>query len=151
MRYAIAKALVYSLTNDEYIQTLSFQEQDFIIQKILSDVKGRMLEDIILYERTRIKTEDELVFKYIDSMGGEYDMVVYNRKENSYQLYEVKHSSVVSFENQTKYLNNKKMFERLTKGNGTLKSKIVLYTGNIQKVKDVQYIDAAAYLNSDFI
>ncbi len=151
MRYAIAKALVYSLTNDEYIQTLSFQEQDFIIQKILSDVKGRMLEDIILYEKTRIKTEDELVFKYIDSMGGEYDMVVYNRKENSYQLYEVKHSSVVSFENQTKYLNNKKMFERLTKGNGTLKSKIVLYTGNIQKVKDVQYIDAAAYLNSDFI
>ena len=146
MRYSIAKALVYSLTNDAYIQSLTIQEQDFIIKKILSDVKGRMLEDIILYEATRKKTEDELVFKYIDDMGGEYDMVIYNYKENSYALYEIKHSSVVSFDNQTKYLNDKKMFERLSRGDGVLKSKNVLYTGDIQKVKDVNYMDASRYL-----
>lgn len=39
MRYSIAKALVYSLMQDEYFKSISTQDKDYIILKILDDVK----------------------------------------------------------------------------------------------------------------
>ena len=53
MRYAIAKALVYSLMQDAYFNSVSEQDRAYIIEKILNDVKGRMLEDIVLLETVK--------------------------------------------------------------------------------------------------
>ena len=75
MRYAIAKALIYSLMQDEYFRSVSELDKEYIVSKILDDVKGRMLEDIVLLETFKAATGNEEVFKFKFDNGGEYDMV----------------------------------------------------------------------------
>ena len=80
MRYAIAKALVHSLMQDEYFRSLSEEDKEYIASKILDDVKGRMLEDIVLLEVSKAVDKTQQVFKFKFDTGGEYDMVIYDKK-----------------------------------------------------------------------
>lgn len=48
MRYCQAQALVYSLKKDELFSGLKEEEKDYVCGKILNEVKGRMLEEIVL-------------------------------------------------------------------------------------------------------
>ena len=146
MRYSIAKALVYALKKDDYIKSLSASEQNYIVDKILSDVKGRMLEDIVLLERTRNKKEEEDVYKYVAYNEGEYDMVVYNAKTDKYELYEIKHTENINVEQQARYLNSEKLFEKMSRGYGSIDEKCVLYRGNSTRKGDIAYVDVKNYL-----
>ena len=150
MRYSIAKALVYSLMQDAYFSKLSEGNKDVIINKILNDVKGRMLEDIVLLESTYRKKKDEVVFKYVDNhLHAECDMVKYNRRTNSFVIYEVKHSNKIDAENQAKHLNNKDFLLSLSKKYGVLKKKCILYKGKVAKeVGTVTYLNVEHYLRS---
>ena len=53
MRYCQAQALVHSLMRDGLIQTLSEREKDMVTGRILEEVRGRMLEDIVLLETAK--------------------------------------------------------------------------------------------------
>lgn len=53
MRFAIAKALIHSLMQDEYFASRPESDKTHIAEKILEDVKGRMMEDIILLETSK--------------------------------------------------------------------------------------------------
>lgn len=44
MRYSQAKELVQSLLEDGEFQELSINERNAVIERILSDIKGRMME-----------------------------------------------------------------------------------------------------------
>ena len=50
LRYAQADALIQSLLLDETFSDLSLQERKFVTERILSEIKGRMMEDIVLLE-----------------------------------------------------------------------------------------------------
>lgn len=50
MRYAQAEFLINSLVEDEVFQELSMNEQSKTIERILNEIKGRMMEDIVLLE-----------------------------------------------------------------------------------------------------
>lgn len=50
LRYCQAQALVYSLVQDRAFQTFSEREKELAAQCILEEVRGRMLEDIVLLE-----------------------------------------------------------------------------------------------------
>ena len=95
MRYSIAKALVYSLKQDAYFQSVSELDQEYIIAKILDDVKGRMLEDIVLLETYKAAPRSQLVFKFKFDVRGEYDMVIYDKNTNTCRVYEVKYSDTL--------------------------------------------------------
>lgn len=144
MRYSIAKALVYSLMNDEYFSTISEIDKEYIATKILDDVKGRMLEDIVLFE-TKKATSNEDVFKYKFDGGGEYDMVIYNRQNNTCRIYEVKHSNEVAAR-QRRYLEDAQKCEMIEKIYGRITGKYVLYRGENVVVGDVQYKNVEEYL-----
>ena len=146
MRYSITKALVYSLQNDAYIQSLSPAEQSYIFEKIMSDVKGRMLEDIVLLERTRNKKPNEMVFKYITFDKGEYDMVVYDYDTNSFELYEIKHTKTEAIDYQAKNLNNTELFKQLSKGVGEIKDRCILYRGDHLEKKGISFMSVEYYL-----
>ncbi|MBQ7049886.1 MAG: AAA family ATPase, partial [Firmicutes bacterium] len=103
MRYAIAKALVHSLMQDEYFRSLSEEDKEYIASKILDDVKGRMLEDIVLLEVSKAVDKTQQVFKFKFDTGGEYDMVIYDKKAHTCRIYEIKHSSEIN-EKQVRYL-----------------------------------------------
>lgn len=90
MRYSQAKELVQSLLEDGEFQELSIDERNAVIERILSDIKGRMMEDIVLLE-TKIANPKKQVFQ-LQFAVGEFDMVVADNANATCEIYEVKHS-----------------------------------------------------------
>lgn len=145
MRYAISKALVYSLMQDTYFQFISEKDKEYIIDKILNDVKGRMLEDIVLLEKDKSSQKNEEVFKFKFDNGGEYDMVIYNRETNTCRIYEIKHSLEIN-EKQTRHLKDIDKCKLVENRFGKIVGKYVLYRGQNKIVDDIKYLNLEQYL-----
>ena len=145
MRYAIAKALVYSLLQDNYFCSVSERNKDYIISKILEDVKGRMLEDIVMLETHKTVSRCQDVFKYKFDNGGEYDMVIYDRSRHTCRIYEIKHSTEVA-ERQLRYLKDDGMCSLIESRYGTIEGRYVLYRGEDRTIGDIQYLNVEKYL-----
>lgn len=144
MRYAIAKALVYSLMQDAYFGALPENDKSYIADKILDDVKGRMLEEIVLLETTKKLSSNKDVFKFIFDDGGEYDMVVYDKENHTCSLFEIKHSDQI-VKQQTRYLCDKSRLDLISSRFGEIKGRYVIYRGKTKIVDGIQYINAEEY------
>lgn len=144
MRYSIAKALVYSLLQDEYFNTLSEADKDYIIKKILEDVKGRMLEDIVLFETKKVLYKKD-VFKFKFNMGGEFDMVIYDRVNNTCEIYEIKHSKKI-VERQKRYLLDQEKCNIIEQLYGKITDKFILYRGDYIEDNGIKYCNVEDYL-----
>lgn len=145
MRYAIAKALVHSLMQDEYFRSLSEVDKEYIASKILDDVKGRMLEDIVLLEVSKAVDKTQQVFKFKFDTGGEYDMVIYDKKAHTCRIYEIKHSSEIN-EKQVRYLLDDEKCLILQAKFGPIVGKYVLYRGENADAFGVQYRNVEQFL-----
>lgn len=145
MRYSIAKALVYSLMQDEYFKTVSIEDKQYIIEKILNDVKGRMLEDIVLLEVKKTLPKDKEVFKFKFAMGGEFDMVIMNKDGSSSCAFEIKHSDKV-VNQQMRFLLDEEKCSLIESRCGKIKKKYVLYRGKTQQVGDILYKNVEEFL-----
>ena len=145
MRYSIAKALVYSLTQDEYFRSVSEINKRYITEKILDDVKGKMLEDIVLLETYKFSSRDEDVFKFKFDSGGEYDMVVYDKIKNTCCIYEIKHSTQTA-EKQVRYLIDNEKNQIVESKFGTITGRYVLYRGENITAYGVQYMNVEQFL-----
>ena len=53
MRYCQAQALVHSLKKDPVFSELSELEKNMVCERILEEVRGRMMEEIVLLETTK--------------------------------------------------------------------------------------------------
>lgn len=133
MRYSIAKALVYALMQDAYFLSLSKEDRDFISEKILEDVKGRMLEDIITLEFNKTQRK---AFKVCFVDGGEFDMVV--TYEDGVEIYEIKHSDKAIPE-QAHHLFDETKCAFVEHTFGKIKGKYVLYRGKSMELQGIQY------------
>lgn len=147
MRFAIAKALVYSLMQDEYFGTCPESDKTQIVEKILEDVKGRMMEDIVLLETSKASSNNEEVFKFKFEAGGEYDMVIYDRRSNTCRLYEVKHSDRIA-EPQAKYLRDDAKISVAEHRFGKVTGKYVIYRGKPAFDNGVKYLNVEEYLRN---
>ena len=145
MRYAISKALVYSLMQDEYFRSLSEVDKEYIASKILDDVKGRMLEDIVLLEVSKTASKNEEVFKFKFDTGGEYDMVIYDKKVHACRIYEIKHSGEMN-EKQVRYLLDDEKCQILQAKFGPIVGKYVLYRGENTDAFGVKYRNVEQFL-----
>jgi len=146
MRYSIAKALVYSLLQDGYFKTVPESDKNYIINKILEDVKGRMLEEIVLLEVKKASEKDKEVFKFKFDRGGEFDMVIFSRNENNCYIYEIKHSDKV-VEKQARYLLDNDKCKIIEKLYGKIIGKNVLYRGTDIKSGEINYINVERFLS----
>ena len=145
MRYAIAKALVYSLMQDAYFASVSEADKAYIIRKILDDVKGRMLEDIVLLEVCKAASGQIEAFKFKFDTGGEYDMVIYDREQQNCRIYEIKHSAEINAK-QTIHLRNEEKCRIIEHRFGPICGKFVLYRGKDAVVDGIQYQNVEAFL-----
>ncbi len=145
MRYSIAKALVYSLMQDNYFESISGEDKKYIINKILNDVKGKILEDIVLLETNKALARSQEVFKYKFATGGEFDMVIADKNELTCRIYEIKHSDKID-DKQTRFLLDKEKCDLIEFHFGKILEKTVLYKGKTQKVGAVQYKNVEEYL-----
>lgn len=50
-----------------------------------------MLEDIVLLEVNKAISKGKETFQYRFDLGGEFDMVIYDRDSHTCEIYEVKH------------------------------------------------------------
>ncbi|MCR4713224.1 MAG: AAA family ATPase [Treponemataceae bacterium] len=95
MRFCQAQALIYSLLKDPQIDGLDSETKDLIESKITEDVQGRMLEDIVMLETRKSFAkkwnEKRRAFK-LRFADGEFDMIIVNPENKSYEIYKVKHT-----------------------------------------------------------
>ena len=146
MRYAIAKALVYSLMQDAYFASISEADKAYITGKILDDVKGRMLEDIVLLEVCKAAPSTMEAFKFKFDAGGEFDMVIYDKaSKNCRRIYEIKHSTEAN-EKQTLHLRDAEKCQIVEKRFGPISGKFVLYRGKDKFAEGVQYLNVENFL-----
>ena len=145
MRYAIAKALVYSLMQDAYFASISEADKAYITGKILDDVKGRMLEDIVLLEVCKAAPSTMEAFKFKFDAGGEFDMVIYDKAGQNCRIYEIKHSTEVN-EKQTIHLRDAEKCQIVEKRFGPISGKFVLYRGKDTFAEGVQYLNVENFL-----
>ena len=145
MRYAIAKALVYSLMQDAYFASISEADKAYITGKILDDVKGRMLEDIVLLEVRKTAPSTMEAFKFKFDAGGEFDMVIYDKTSQNCRIYEIKHSAKVN-EKQTLHLHDVEKCQIIENRFGPISGKFVLYRGKDTFAEGVQYLNVENFL-----
>ena len=67
MRYCQAQALVHVLMKDSIFQSFSEHEKRLATEKILEEVRGRMMEDIVLLETARTQRKGNRAFKLVMS------------------------------------------------------------------------------------
>ena len=145
MRYAIAKALVYSLMQDAYFASIPEADKAYITGKILDDVKGRMLEDIVLLEVRKTAPSTMEAFKFKFDAGGEFDMVIYDKASQNCRIYEIKHSTETN-EKQTLHLRDAEKCQIVEKRFGPISGKFVLYRGKDTFAEGVQYLNVENFL-----
>ena len=145
MRYAIAKALVYSLMQDAYFASISEADKAYITGKILDDVKGRMLEDIVLLEVRKTAPSTMEAFKFKFDAGGEFDMVIYDKTSKNCRIYEIKHSTEAN-EKQSLHLRDAEKCQIVENRFGPISGKFVLYRGKDTFAEGVQYLNVENFL-----
>ena len=145
MRYAQAEALVKSLMLDEKFNALSALERKRITERILSEIKGRMMEDIVLLE-TKLANPHKEVFK-LQFAVGEFDMVIYDPETVSCEIYEIKYSKEI-VPNQYRHLINKEKCAETEHRYGTITGKYIIYRGTTTESEDIQYLNVEEYLNA---
>ena len=145
MRYAQASAIVENLLLDAKFQELSVRERQRILERLLNEIRGRMMEEIVLLE-TKMAYPDKKVFKLQFAIG-EYDMVVYDPKEITCKIYEVKYSKEQVPE-QYRHLTDDKKCEMTSHRYGDINEKLVIYRGESAMIDGIQYLNVEEYLNS---
>ncbi len=147
MRYCQAQALVNSLQKDNVFTELNEAEKEYVCGNILDEVKGRMLEEIVLYEtKEMLEIVNAKVFK-LQFAVGEIDMVVYNPENHTCKLFEIKHSTERA-EEQSKHLLEENKCNVIEEKYGTITGKYVLYRGESIETNDVNYWNVSEYLKT---
>ncbi len=145
MRYAQANAIVENMLLDAKFQELSVQERQRILERLLNEIRGRMMEDIILLE-TKMAKPDKKVFK-LQFTVGEIDMVVFDQKTLTCQIYEVKYSKEQVLE-QYRHITNEEKCAMISHRYGDITGRYVIYRGDSAVFNGVQYLNVEEYMKA---
>lgn len=143
MRYAQAEALVRQLLLDEEFRNISAKERSYVLERIMNEIKGRMMEDIVLLETKAAHPEKE-AFR-LQFAVGEFDMVVVDTKAITCEIYEIKHSTEAVPE-QYKNLADPEKYEAAEFRFGEITRKAVIYRGESKTDGDIEYVNVEEYL-----
>lgn len=146
LRFAQANALIQSLMLDETFSDLSLEERTFVADRILNEIRGRMMEDIVLLE-TKLAFPKKEVF-VLQFAIGEFDMVAFDPATSSCEIYEIKHSTEV-VPQQYRHLIDEKKCADTEHRFGPITGKYVLYRGaDLDLENGIQYRNVEEYLKS---
>lgn len=145
LRYAQAEAIVENLLLDEKFQELDIQKRTRILERLLSEIRGRIMENIVLLE-TKLAKKDKHVFK-LQFPIGEFDMVVQDPKTLSCEIYEIKYSKERACE-QYRHINDEEKCAMTTHRYGNITGRYVIYRGENIELDTIQYLNVEDYLKS---
>lgn len=145
MRFCQAQVLVYSLMQDEVFGYLTGELRDIITEKILEDVRGRMLEDIVFLETKRTYGSKRNVFK-LKFASGEFDMVIQDKTKKQCEIFEIKHSKE-PFPAQYRHINDEEKIALTEAQFGKVVRKCVIYRGESEMLDNgVEYKNVEKFL-----
>ena len=148
MRHAQAQALVFALTADPSFASVPARERKIVSDAILDEVRGRMLEDIVILETIKARSGGATSVFKLQFPAGEYDMVVTDRDATTCEIYEIKHSAVAD-DRQLRHLLDPEKLTATERRYGTILSRTVLYRGaDFAHPSGIVYQNAATYLKS---
>ena len=145
LRYAQASAIVENLLLDEKFKELSINDRQRILERLLGEIRGRMMEEIVLLE-TKIAKPDKKIFK-LQFAVGEFDMVVFNPKTLTCEIYEIKYSQK-QVKDQYRHLIDEDKCALTTYRYGEITGRYVIYKGDSIKIDNIQYLNVEEYLKS---
>lgn len=143
LRYAQAEAFVQQLLLDKTFQNISIVDRTAIIQRIMNEICGRMMEEIVLLE-TKMAYPKKNIFT-LHFQVGEFDMVVADPKTLTCEIYEIKHSKERNHE-QYKYLADSEKCKATEFRYGTITRKCVIYRGETTAEDSIDYLNVEEYL-----
>ena len=144
MRYCQAQALVFSLMKDEVFKKYAAKERKQIENQILEEVRGRMLEEIVLLETIKTLPPHKRAFKLL-FLFGEFDMVIADSNNVTCEIYEIKHTDQ-QYEAQYKHLIDQEKTKLTEHEYGEITKRVVLYRGEDAIVGNVEYKNVVTYL-----
>lgn len=144
LRYAQAEAIVKNLLTDQKFGELSSAESKHILERLLSEIRGRMMEEIVLFE-TKMAKPDKEVFK-LQFPVGEFDMVVVDNNNLTCEIYEVKYSKGKT-ENQLRHLKDAEKCEKTAFRYGDITGRYVIYRGETSIADGIKYLNVEEYLS----
>ena len=143
LRYAQVDALVEALMRDNVFGELPLAEKNLVLDRIRNEIKGRMMEDIVLLE-TQLANQKKEVFTYHFDIG-EFDMVVFDPQAATCAIYEIKHSTEV-VEAQYRHLVDEEKCKKTEWRFGPITGKYVIYRGESCEVNGIHYLNVEEYL-----
>jgi hypothetical protein len=130
---------------DEVFGSLTGELRDIITEKILEDVRGRMLEDIVFLETKRTYGSKRNVFK-LKFSSGEFDMVIQDKTKKQCEIFEIKHSKE-PFPAQYRHINDEEKIALTEAQFGKVVRKCVLYRGESEMLENgVEYKNVEDFL-----
>ena len=157
IKYYHLKEAVKILKNSPVLQDFTIMEREMLSEQLENDILGRMTESIVLFDVGKLLDKDRyLVCKpyFEGEQKGEYDLLIYDRKNQNYYGFEVKHTSEPYlgyndevYNGQDKHLINPDFTQIIDKNFGKREHVCVLYNGN-----PFEAPTGTAYLNvTDFL
>lgn len=143
MRFSQAEALIRQLLLDKEFQNISAVERAAILERILNEIRGRMMEEIILLE-TKMAYPDKEVFRLQFAIG-EFDMVVVDPASITTEIFEIKHSAEMVPE-QYKNLMDQEKCKATEFRFGIITKKAVIYRGDDSEDEGILYLNVENYL-----
>ena len=143
LRYAQTSSLIQSLLLDETFKNIPIAERMAIEGRILDEIRGRMMEEIVLLE-TKFARPEMQVFQ-LQFAVGEFDMVVFDPKRACCEIYEIKHSDKIAAE-QSRHLQNPKKCAETEFRYGRILSRNVIYCGTSGLRQGIHYLNVEEYL-----
>lgn len=145
MRYVQAEELIQSILSDSTFDELDISRKNNILGRIRSEVKGRMMEELILLE-TKLSCPQKRVFK-LQFAVGEFDMVIADPETLTCRIYEIKHSDKAVPE-QCRHLADEQKCRETEHQYGMITGKYVIYRGVPQIINGIEYLNAEEYLRA---
>lgn len=145
IRWAQSDALIRSLMLDEKFNRLSIEESSYIVNRIRSEIMGRMMEDAILLE-TKLSYPDKKVFK-LQFAVGEFDMVIFDPETLSSSIFEIKHSTE-RVEAQYRHLVDEEKIRITEHRFGHIEKRSVIYRGDSGIWNGIEYVNVEEYLKT---
>lgn len=168
LRYAQADIILSLIKKEAGFKLLDIDEQNLTIKVFLNGVYGIMQKDIILYETMQkcklygsMKPWDNYWPRYAslpivsykaifpntnyDPIYKEIDLIIENNEDNTIYLVEIKHSDQRN-KNQTKWLTDKNVLDRIKAERKEIKSQSVLYHGKTCLEDEIKYVNIEEYL-----
>ena len=145
LRYAQTEALIRSLLLDEKFNELSIVERNRVLDRVMSTIKGRMMEDLVLLE-TKLARPNKQVFQ-LQFAVGEFDMVIHDPESLTCEIYEVKYSKEVVPQQYRHLVNSDKCAETEHRF-GKITGRYVIYRGAPAESEGVQYLNVEEYMKS---